>query len=47
MFCYFVKDEEKSELLHCFKTVTDATCWLCVGHVQLTENGKGGKGSFF
>ncbi|KAJ6665448.1 hypothetical protein lerEdw1_003289 [Lerista edwardsae] len=37
-FIQAIKDEEKSEFLHCFKTVTDAICWLCGGHVQLTEN---------
>ncbi|XP_053121401.1 IQ calmodulin-binding motif-containing protein 1 [Hemicordylus capensis] len=37
-FVRAIKDEEKNEFLHCFKTVTDAICWLCGGHIQLTEN---------
>ncbi|XP_066467855.1 IQ calmodulin-binding motif-containing protein 1 [Tiliqua scincoides] len=37
-FIRAIKDEEKTEFLHCFKTVTDAICWLCGGHVQLTKN---------
>ncbi|XP_074857361.1 IQ calmodulin-binding motif-containing protein 1 isoform X2 [Carettochelys insculpta] len=35
-FIRAIKDEEKSELLRCFQTVTDAICWLLGGHVQLT-----------
>lgn len=37
-FIRAVKDEEKHEFLHYFKAVTDAICWLCGGHAQLTKN---------
>ncbi|XP_068102309.1 IQ calmodulin-binding motif-containing protein 1 [Hyperolius riggenbachi] len=33
-----VKDEERVELLRCFRQVMDAMCWLFSGHVQLTQN---------
>ncbi|XP_007071950.2 IQ calmodulin-binding motif-containing protein 1 [Chelonia mydas] len=36
-FIRAIKDEEKSEFLRCFRTVTDAICWLFGGHIQLTE----------
>ncbi|XP_038277692.1 IQ calmodulin-binding motif-containing protein 1 [Dermochelys coriacea] len=36
-FIRAIKDEEKSEFLRCFQTVTDAICWLFGGHIQLTE----------
>nr|XP_003214945.2 PREDICTED: IQ calmodulin-binding motif-containing protein 1 isoform X2 [Anolis carolinensis] len=36
LFSPAVKDEERSEFSHNFKTVTDALCRLCEGHVQLT-----------
>ncbi|XP_077176651.1 IQ calmodulin-binding motif-containing protein 1 isoform X2 [Paroedura picta] len=32
-----IKDEDRREFLHCFQTVADAICWLCGGHVQLTD----------
>ncbi|KAH0621298.1 hypothetical protein JD844_022434 [Phrynosoma platyrhinos] len=31
-----IKDEERNEFSQSFKTVTDALCWLCEGHAQLT-----------
>ncbi|XP_039351077.1 IQ calmodulin-binding motif-containing protein 1 isoform X4 [Mauremys reevesii] len=37
-FIRAIKDEEKSEFLRCFRTVTDAICWLFGGHIQLTES---------
>ncbi|XP_069080376.1 IQ calmodulin-binding motif-containing protein 1 isoform X2 [Pleurodeles waltl] len=37
-FVRAMKDEEKSEFLKCFRTVTDSLCWLFGGHVQLTEH---------
>ncbi|KAM6467517.1 IQ calmodulin-binding motif-containing protein 1 isoform 1-T3 [Liasis olivaceus] len=37
-FVRAIKDEERNEFLHCFRTVTDAICWLCGGHVHLVEN---------
>ncbi|KAM9123605.1 IQ calmodulin-binding motif-containing protein 1 isoform 1-T1 [Pangshura tecta] len=36
-FIRAIKDEAKSEFLRCFRTVTDAICWLFSGHIQLTE----------
>uniref|UniRef100_A0A8C8SJY2 IQ motif containing B1 n=1 Tax=Pelusios castaneus TaxID=367368 RepID=A0A8C8SJY2_9SAUR len=36
-FIRAIKDEEKKEFLWCFRTVTDAICWLFGGHTQLTE----------
>ncbi|XP_072274015.1 IQ calmodulin-binding motif-containing protein 1 [Pyxicephalus adspersus] len=33
-----VKDEEKTELVRCFRQVMDSLCWVFSGHVQLTEN---------
>ncbi|NWI08552.1 IQCB1 protein, partial [Crypturellus soui] len=36
-FIRAIKDEEKKRFLRCFHTVTDATCWLFGGHIQLTE----------
>ncbi|XP_075789217.1 IQ calmodulin-binding motif-containing protein 1 isoform X2 [Pelodiscus sinensis] len=36
-FVRAIKDEEKTEFLRCFRTVTDAICWLFGGHIQLTE----------
>nr|XP_033800730.1 IQ calmodulin-binding motif-containing protein 1 isoform X2 [Geotrypetes seraphini] len=35
-FIRAIKDEEKSEFLHFFRTVTDSLCWLFGGHIQLT-----------
>uniref|UniRef100_A0A1W7RGI8 IQ motif containing B1 n=1 Tax=Agkistrodon contortrix contortrix TaxID=8713 RepID=A0A1W7RGI8_AGKCO len=37
-FARAIKDEKRNEFLHCFRTVTDATCWLCRGHFHLVEN---------
>ncbi|XP_053259586.1 IQ calmodulin-binding motif-containing protein 1 isoform X1 [Podarcis raffonei] len=37
-FIRAIKDEERNEFLHCFRTVTDAICWLCGGFIQLTAN---------
>uniref|UniRef100_A0A8C6VH37 IQ motif containing B1 n=1 Tax=Naja naja TaxID=35670 RepID=A0A8C6VH37_NAJNA len=37
-FVRAIKDEKRNEFLHCFRTVTDAICWLCRGHVHLVEN---------
>ncbi|NXN93420.1 IQCB1 protein, partial [Rhinopomastus cyanomelas] len=34
-FIRAIKDEEKQDFLHWFRTVTDAICWLVGGHVQL------------
>uniref|UniRef100_A0A8C3B1P6 IQ motif containing B1 n=1 Tax=Cairina moschata TaxID=8855 RepID=A0A8C3B1P6_CAIMO len=39
-FIRAVKDEEKQDFLRCFRTVTDAICWLFGGHIQLTKHGK-------
>ncbi|XP_013816218.2 IQ calmodulin-binding motif-containing protein 1 [Apteryx mantelli] len=36
-FIRAIKDEEKKDFLHCFRTVTDAICWLFGGHIELTE----------
>ncbi|XP_015264291.1 PREDICTED: IQ calmodulin-binding motif-containing protein 1 [Gekko japonicus] len=33
-----IKDEDRREFLQCFRTVTDAICRLCGGHVPLTKN---------
>nr|XP_033800735.1 IQ calmodulin-binding motif-containing protein 1 isoform X4 [Geotrypetes seraphini] len=38
-FIRAIKDEEKSEFLHFFRTVTDSLCWLFGGHIQLTVCG--------
>ncbi|NXJ94130.1 IQCB1 protein, partial [Corythaixoides concolor] len=35
-FIRVIKDEEKQDFLHWFRTVTDAICWLFGGHVHLT-----------
>ncbi|XP_034278561.1 IQ calmodulin-binding motif-containing protein 1 [Pantherophis guttatus] len=37
-FVRAIKDEKRNEFLHCFRTVTDAICWLCRGHIHLVEN---------
>ncbi|XP_068543585.1 IQ calmodulin-binding motif-containing protein 1 [Anas acuta] len=37
-FIRAVKDEEKQDFLRCFRTVTDAICWLFGGHIQLTKH---------
>uniref|UniRef100_A0A8C5WP70 IQ motif containing B1 n=1 Tax=Laticauda laticaudata TaxID=8630 RepID=A0A8C5WP70_LATLA len=37
-FVRAVKDEKRNEFLHCFRTVTDAICWLCTNHVHLVGN---------
>ncbi|XP_034984748.2 IQ calmodulin-binding motif-containing protein 1 isoform X2 [Zootoca vivipara] len=37
-FIRAIKDEERNEFLHCFRTVTDAICWLCGGFIRLTAN---------
>ncbi|XP_026563709.1 IQ calmodulin-binding motif-containing protein 1 [Pseudonaja textilis] len=37
-FVRAVKDEKRNEFLHCFRTVTDAICWLCRSHVYLVGN---------
>ncbi|XP_069472795.1 IQ calmodulin-binding motif-containing protein 1 [Ambystoma mexicanum] len=37
-FIRAVKDEEKSEFLRSFRTVTDSICWLFGGHIQLAEH---------
>ncbi|XP_061465109.1 IQ calmodulin-binding motif-containing protein 1 isoform X2 [Rhineura floridana] len=37
-FVRAIKEEERNEFLHCFKTVIDAICWLCGGYIQLTGN---------
>ncbi|XP_005244310.2 IQ calmodulin-binding motif-containing protein 1 isoform X1 [Falco peregrinus] len=34
-FIRAMKDEEKQDFLHWFRTVTDAICWLFGGHLQL------------
>ncbi|KFV20320.1 IQ calmodulin-binding motif-containing protein 1, partial [Tauraco erythrolophus] len=34
-FIRVIKDEEKQDFLHWFRTVTDAICWLLGGHVHL------------
>ncbi|NXH71522.1 IQCB1 protein, partial [Hydrobates tethys] len=34
-FIRAIKDEEKQDFLHWFRTVTDAICWLFGGHIQL------------
>ncbi|XP_053553202.1 IQ calmodulin-binding motif-containing protein 1, partial [Bombina bombina] len=36
-FVRSIKDEERSELFNSFRMVTDSICWLCSGHLQLTE----------
>nr|XP_056717252.1 IQ calmodulin-binding motif-containing protein 1 [Euleptes europaea] len=33
-----IKDEDRREFLHYYRTVTDAICWLCGGHIHLTGN---------
>ncbi|XP_029461066.1 IQ calmodulin-binding motif-containing protein 1 [Rhinatrema bivittatum] len=35
-FIRAIKDEEKSEFVNSFRTVTDSVCWLSGGHIQLT-----------
>ncbi|XP_062972754.1 IQ calmodulin-binding motif-containing protein 1 [Elgaria multicarinata webbii] len=37
-FVRAIKDEERNGFLHCFRTITDAICWLCGGHIQLAGN---------
>ncbi|XP_054826830.1 IQ calmodulin-binding motif-containing protein 1 [Eublepharis macularius] len=32
-----IKDEDRREFLHCFRTVMDAICWLCGEHIQLAD----------